>query len=82
MRRNYKYRPPLVHIGYGGPRAVRGRHPSGFEDILVHNVRDLERLNPEFQAARIGHGVGTKKRMEIERAAEKKGIRVLNRGGE
>ena len=61
---------------------MRGLHSSGFEDILVHNVRELDPLDPKKQAARIAHGVGTKKRMEIEKAAEKKGIRVLNAGGE
>jgi large subunit ribosomal protein L32e len=82
MRRNYKYRPARVRIGYGSPRMVRGLHPSGFEDILVHNVADLDGLDPKIQAIRIGHGVGTRKRMDIVKAAEKAGLRILNRGGD
>jgi len=82
MRRNYKYRPALVHIGYRGPKKVRGLHSSGFEDILIHNVNDLTELDPKKQAVRIGHGVGTRKRKEIVKAAEKKGLRILNPGGE
>ncbi len=82
LRRNYKYRPALVHIGYGSPKKVRGLHPSGFEDILVHNVMDLDGLDPKTQAIRIGHGVGTRKRMDIVKAAEKAGLRILNRGGD
>jgi large subunit ribosomal protein L32e len=46
----------------------------------VHNVGDLDGLNPRTQAVRIAHGVGTKKREQISTAAEKKGIRILNPG--
>ncbi len=28
----------LVNVGFGSPRAVRGLHPSGYEDVLVFNV--------------------------------------------
>src|SRR5687767_8786630 len=47
VRRHYKYRPPVVSIGYRGPAEVRGLHPSGFEEVLVHNVEDLARLNKD-----------------------------------
>jgi large subunit ribosomal protein L32e len=79
MRRGYKYRPNLVSTGYRGPKAVRGFHPSGFQEVMVFRVEDLEDVDPEKQAARIGHSVGTKKREEIEKTADEKGIRVLNR---
>lgn len=79
MRRGYKYRINLVSTGYRGPKAVRGLHPSGFQEVMVYRVEDLEEMNPEKQAARIGHSVGSKKREEIEKTADEKGIRVLNR---
>jgi large subunit ribosomal protein L32e len=79
MRRNYKYRPNLVSTGYRGPKAVRGLHPSGFQEVMVFRVEDLEDVDPKKQAARIGHSVGTRKREEIEKVADEKGIRVLNR---
>ncbi|MEE9223653.1 MAG: 50S ribosomal protein L32e, partial [Thermoplasmata archaeon] len=79
MRRGYKYRPNLVSTGYRGPKAVRGFHPSGFQEVMVFRVEDLEDVDPKKQAARIGHSVGSKKREEIEKVADKKGIRVLNR---
>jgi large subunit ribosomal protein L32e len=53
-------------------------HPSGFEEIIVHNVKDLEQLNPKTQAARIGGSVGTKKRIEIGKKAEELDLRILN----
>lgn len=80
MRTNKKYRPNVVRIGYGSPKAVRGLHPSGFKEILVYNVNDLKDIDPKTEAARIGHSVGTKKRIELEKKAEKLGIRVLNKG--
>jgi large subunit ribosomal protein L32e len=79
MRRGYKYRPNLVSTGYRGPKGVRGFHPSGFQEVMVFRVEDLEDMDPKKEAARIGHSVGTRKREEIEKVADEKGIRVLNR---
>ncbi len=79
MRRGFKYRVNLVSTGYRGPKAVRGLHPSGFQEVMVYRVEDLEELDPKKQAARIGHSVGSRKREEIEKIADEKGIRVLNR---
>ncbi|UCH88979.1 MAG: 50S ribosomal protein L32e [Thermoplasmata archaeon] len=80
MRKNVKYRPKMARIGYGTPVEVRGRHPSGFEEVLVHRPRDLETIDPKSQAARIAHKVGTRKRIAIEDKADELGIRILNRG--
>src|SRR2546422_2761157 len=62
LRRHFGYRWNLPSIGYRGPRAVRGLHPSGFQEVLVHNERQLEGLDAAKQAVRIAHGVGTRKR--------------------
>ena len=79
MRINLKYRPSMVRVGYRGPRETRGLHSSGFEEILVHNINDLERINPKTQAARIGSKVGTRKRIAIEKKADELDVRILNR---
>jgi large subunit ribosomal protein L32e len=81
MRRHYGYRPPIVSIGYGSPKEVRGYHPSGFQEVMVHNPAQLENINPKIQAARVGGTVGFKKRLAIEKRADELGIRVLNRTG-
>ena len=78
MRRNFKYRPNKVRVGYRGPEKTRGLHPSGFEEIIVHTVSDLESINPKNQAARIGSSVGTRKRLDIEKKAKELDIRLLN----
>ncbi len=79
MRLKKKGKPPLVSIGYRGPRLVRGRHPTGFEEVLVYNPDDLDKVDPERQAVRIAGSVGRKKRMEIIAKADSLGIVVLNR---
>jgi len=79
MRKNLKYRPPKVRIGYRNPTEIRGLHPSGYQDVLVTTPQELEKINPKTQAARIAHSVGGKKREEIENKANTLGIRILNR---
>ncbi len=81
MRQHYGYRPNVVSIGYGGPKGARYLHPSGFKEVRVWNPKDLEKINPELEAARVAHQVGMKKRLEIEEKADELGIRVLNRSG-
>ena len=78
MRRHFKYRPSVVRVGFRGPSETRGLHASGFEDIIINNVRELEKLDPNTQAARISSTVGTKKRMDIQKKAEELDIRILN----
>lgn len=64
--------------GFGSPVAVRGLHPSGYEDILVHNPRELEGLDAATQAVRIAGAVGMKKREQMQIRAGELGLRVLN----
>ena len=78
MRRNFKYRPNKVRVGYRGPVKTRGLHPSGFEEIMVYSITDLDSINPKTQAARIGSTVGTRKRLDIEKKAKELDIRLLN----
>ena len=69
----------MVEIGYRGPKAVRGLHPSGFEEVMVYNADALNDIDPKVQAVRIGGTVGVKKRLVIEARAAELGIRVLNK---
>ncbi len=79
LRRRLAYRGASPTVGHRGPRRVRGFHPSGFEEVLVHRPEDLEGMEPTTQAARIAHSVGTKKRIAIQERADELEIRVLNR---
>ena len=80
IRRSKKGWPPVVKIGYSRPKAIRGQHPSGLKEIIVHRPKDLENLDPKTQAARIAHNVGENKRVQILEDAKKASIRVLNPG--
>jgi large subunit ribosomal protein L32e len=73
--------PPLVRIGYRGPRLVRGMHPSGYREVLIHNLKELEAVSPSEEAARLAAGVGKRKRIEIAKRAKELHVRVLNGRG-
>lgn len=75
-----KHAKALPKPGYRTRKDVRGKHPSGFEDVLIHNVSDLEEIDTETEAARIGSSVGGKKRKQIVDKADEEDIKVLNRG--
>jgi len=79
MRRHLSYRPPVVSIGFRGPKMVRDYHPSGFQEVMVFNSGQVDNVDPKVQAIRIGGTVGGKKRITIIEKADELGIRVLNR---
>ncbi|TYT63567.1 50S ribosomal protein L32e [Natrialba swarupiae] len=78
QRRGVKGKGPTVEAGYRTPDAVRGKHPSGFEEVYVENTDDLEGVDGDTEAVRIASSVGARKRERIEETAEDEGIRVLN----
>ncbi|MFB6282382.1 MAG: 50S ribosomal protein L32e [Halobacteria archaeon] len=77
-RKNKKSRGAVVKSGHGSDSRVRGLHPSGFEEVMVHSPEDLEDIDPDTEAARIGGSVGGRKRELIEERALAREIRVLN----
>jgi len=79
LRHHFKARINVVSIGYGGPNACKGLHPSGFKEVLIHHPRELDKVNPKIEAARVAHGVGSRKREMIEKRADRMGIRILNK---
>ncbi|SFS51689.1 50S ribosomal protein L32e [Halostagnicola kamekurae] len=78
QRKGVKGKGPKVQAGYRTPKAVRGKHPSGFEEVYVENTDDLEGVDGDTQAVRIASSVGARKRERIEELAEDDGVRVLN----
>ncbi|WP_017343817.1 MULTISPECIES: 50S ribosomal protein L32e [Halorubrum] len=78
QRRRMKSKGPVVEAGFRSPTASRDLHPSGFEEVRVHNTDDLEGVDGDTQAVRIASKVGGRKRELIEDEAEERGIRVLN----
>jgi len=78
QRRGVKGKGPTVQAGFRTPKAVRGKHPSGFEEVYVENLDDLEGVDGDREAVRIASAVGARKRERIEEEAEEQGVRVLN----
>jgi large subunit ribosomal protein L32e len=78
QRRRMKSKGPVVEAGFRSPRASRDLHPSGFEEVRVHNTDDLEGVDGDTQAVRIASKVGGRKRELIEDEAAEREIRVLN----
>jgi large subunit ribosomal protein L32e len=78
VRRKIKGWPPSPSAGYKGPKLARGLHPSGCEEVLVHNLAEIAVLNPDLQVARIAHTVGMRKRAEIIAEAQKLNLTVVN----
>jgi large subunit ribosomal protein L32e len=50
------------------------------EEVMVWNAKDVEKVDPETQVARIGGTVGGKKKETIISKAEELSIRILNPG--
>lgn len=80
QRRKYVSKGALAQIGYGSPAAVKGLHPSGYSDVLISSIAELELVDPSFEAIRIAGKIGAKKKAFIIAKAEEAGIKVLNPG--
>jgi large subunit ribosomal protein L32e len=78
QRRHYGYRPVVVSIGFGSPKATRGLTPTGFRPVLVQTAKALATLDPARDAVLIARTVGTRRRLVLEEAARQKGLHVLN----
>ena len=64
--------------GYKRRKEIRGLHPSGFQEVLVFSVKDLENVDKDFQAVRLASTIGKKKREHIIVKANDLKIKVLN----
>jgi large subunit ribosomal protein L32e len=78
IRRKIKGWPPGPSTGYKGPKLARGLHPCGLEEVLVHNILEVAKVNPTTQVARIAHTVGKRKRVQIVAEARKLSLTIVN----
>ena len=77
IRQQHRWKPPLVRIGYGSPRQIRGQHPSGVHPVVVRSIADLQRLDTSRQGALLARSLGGRKRFLLLQEAQKKGLSVL-----
>jgi len=78
QREQKKAKGALPKPGFGSPIAVRGMHPSGFFEVLISSVKELEGIDPKTRAVRIGATVGDRRRMGLQEKALGAGFKVLN----
>ncbi len=78
MAHHFKGFPPVVKVGYRGPAAVRGLHPSGLHEVLVYGEQELVALRPRYHVVRIAARVGGRKRRGIADKSRQLGLHVLN----
>ncbi|OYT57102.1 MAG: 50S ribosomal protein L32e [Desulfurococcales archaeon ex4484_217_2] len=78
MRQKLKGYPPVVSVGYRGPKLVRELHPTGRRIVIVHNVKELEKVDKEKDIVYIASTVGRRKRAEILEKAKQLGVKVAN----
>lgn len=67
-----------VSIGFGNDRAVKTVHPSGFKEVMVNSVRDLDQINGATMCARFSGTVGLQKRKQLYLECQKRQIHVVN----
>ena len=78
QREQKKAKGALPKPGFGSPIAVRGMHPSGFFEVLISSVKELEGIDPKTHAIRIGATVGERTRVGLQKKALAEGFKVLN----
>jgi large subunit ribosomal protein L32e len=78
QRLQMKGKPAVPSIGWRAPKELRGLHPSGYREVLVHSPKELERIDEKSEVVRIASRVGKRKRKLILERAKQLGVRVLN----
>ncbi len=68
----------LPNVGYRNPRALRGLHPSGYSEVLVRSLHDLDGIDKESVAVRIASSIGKRKREQIVSKVTELGLKLLN----
>jgi large subunit ribosomal protein L32e len=79
QRRKKKSRGARPKAGYCQPKKIRHLHPSGFKEVLVRNVSELEGIDSKTHAVRIAAPVGKRKRADIAKICAEKKLKMLNK---
>lgn len=72
--------PRKPNIGFQKDSRTRGLHPSGLEERLVRQERDLDGIDPARHIVRLAHQIGEKKRLVLLEKTRQLKVRVANPG--
>lgn len=78
MREGEASKPATVSPGYRAAKVIRYLHPSGYEEVYVRTLKELQTVKKDTQAARLASGLSEKKRKTITDKAKSLGLKVLN----
>jgi len=68
----------MPRVGFATPKAIRHLHPSGYREVIVRTLKEVETVSQKGFAVRIAAGIGSRKKMIIVDKAIARGLRVLN----
>ena len=68
----------MPKIGYRNDLSIRGFHPSGKKEMLVHNMGELDSLKADLFVVRFSSTIGAKKRKIMEEKAKTLNLKVVN----
>ena len=77
-RKDEKHKPAHPRSGYMTPKIVKGLHPTGYKPVRVFTPSELEGIDPRTEAVVVASSVGNRKRLEIQKRAQKMSIQILN----
>lgn len=80
MRKKERGKATVPAVGWRTPKKIRGLHPSGYKEVAVHSIGELEKIDTKKEAVRIATRVGKRKRAEIVKKAKEMKIKILNPG--
>lgn len=75
MKDNRRGYPPLVQVGYRSDKKIRGKIEMK-EPVIVNNLKKLEGVKKD-EIIILGH-IGKKKKIELCKKAEEKGLKIYN----
>jgi len=66
------------NVGYRTPKKVRNLHPSGYYEVVISNLKDIENLNPKRHAIKFSSKLGLKKKQLLLKKIKELRFKVLN----
>ena len=78
IRHHFKGRRKMPSPGYKSPVKTKGLHKSGLKMVRVFSVGDLQKIDRQKEGIIVSKSVGLKKRFDILKKANERGLSVLD----